>query len=249
MQFPNTHKAPEGFQSTRPVRGATASGEVCTVIDKFQSTRPVRGATIPCIRPYRAEPISIHAPRAGRDGPYNPPFYPKTRDFNPRAPCGARPWFSGCRTGLSHFNPRAPCGARLVCRQLCLQVVPFQSTRPVRGATNKDLKITSTVLFQSTRPVRGATRGGPGAAVERQISIHAPRAGRDSGNWSAAWQNIVFQSTRPVRGATGVMFSSRQLHHISIHAPRAGRDADSPPAVSAARNFNPRAPCGARLPV
>ena len=33
------------FQSTRPVRGATASGEVCTVIDKFQSTRPVRGAT------------------------------------------------------------------------------------------------------------------------------------------------------------------------------------------------------------
>ena len=45
LQFPNTHKAPEGFQSTRPVRGATASGEVCTVIDKFQSTRPVRGAT------------------------------------------------------------------------------------------------------------------------------------------------------------------------------------------------------------
>ena len=79
------------FQSTRPVRGATG---FCTMtgsglphfnprapcgarrsgrgshqpVDRFQSTRPVRGATyLPrCSRWLQC--ISIHAPRAGRDG-------------------------------------------------------------------------------------------------------------------------------------------------------------------------------------
>ena len=57
--------------------------------------------------------------------------------------------------------------------------VEFQSTRPVRGATQLAALLTAVLKFQSTRPVRGAT----GPALEDrdagEISIHAPRAGRD----------------------------------------------------------------------
>ena len=58
---------PGGFQSTRPVRGATAAASACACVCKFQSTRPVRGATL---FPFRCGPPPGH--------------------FNPRAPCGAR---------------------------------------------------------------------------------------------------------------------------------------------------------------
>ena len=56
----------------------------------------------------------------------------------------------------------------------------FQSTRPVRGAT---LALTGADIdrkFQSTRPVRGATGAVGGHGVVQMISIHAPRAGRDT---------------------------------------------------------------------
>ena len=56
----------------------------------------------------------------------------------------------------------------------------FQSTRPLRGAT----EITADVvrrcgLFQSTRPLRGATKIIPNLITALTISIHAPLAGRD----------------------------------------------------------------------
>ena len=147
---------------------------------KFQSTRPVRGAT-------GAREFSNIS----------------TRDFNPRAPCGARQWagpvprpsilFQSTRpvrgatagsvstpAGCANFNPRAPCGARQ------------------KGFTHIDVR----EKFQSTRPVRGATKADAEAWTAHMISIHAPRAGRD-------------QRVR------------EQLHvriGISIHAPRAGRD-------------------------
>ena len=81
----------ETFQSTRPVRGATGSGDLYPRLagvsihapragrdlyltdkmpkGKFQSTRPVRGAT-PVMASRSVLPyVSIHAPRAGRDAP------------------------------------------------------------------------------------------------------------------------------------------------------------------------------------
>ena len=101
----------------------------------------------------------------------------------------------------------------------------FQSTRPVRGATRLGAGTVLVKEFQSTRPVRGATcmfvvrcscmkhfnprapcgARPPGTRTRERndmISIHAPRAGRDS---------------RPALPG-GV------VRAISIHAPRAGRD-------------------------
>ena len=122
----------------------------------------------------------------------------------------------------------------------------FQSTRPVRGATERYGADWLAKKFQSTRPVRGATshslftrrflpcfnpRAPCGArlliaslhAVSCRVSIHAPRAGRDT----------------PAQPRT-----PREL--VSIHAPRAGRDSRTGARAITSKSFNPRAPCGAR---
>ena len=79
------------FQPTRPLRGATYRALAFTVSGyTFQPTRPLRGATIEIIMDGTGSKISTHAPLAGRD------LDVKTGrrvdyNFNPRAPCGARP--------------------------------------------------------------------------------------------------------------------------------------------------------------
>ena len=146
--------------------------------------------------------ISILSPRAGRDGPL------------PRG-TGAR----------YYFNPLAPCGARLMMGGGMGGWGVFQSTRPVRGET--DLRHTRKHLvgdfnplaprgarlacpvcgyprlkFQPTRPVRGETGNPAGAGQDQHISIHSPRAGRDTSPVSVRGASARFQSTRPVRGET-----------------------------------------------
>ena len=78
--------------------------------------------------------ISIHPPRAGRDM-FIPFLPPAKRHFNPPAPCGAGPVSSGCRRWSDDFNPPAPCGAGLGCFGKLPVFSIFQSTRPVRGGT------------------------------------------------------------------------------------------------------------------
>ncbi len=147
------------FQSTRPVWGATAGTAARSVKKNNFNPRAPCGA-----RPWAAfvassrvmisihaprvgrdylvldevdlgTVISIHAPRVGRDG-YEQPTLANKLNFNPRAPCGARPMFRQAQqmaqgfqstrpvwgaTFMSfiaernpdYFNPRAPCGARL----------------------------------------------------------------------------------------------------------------------------------------
>ena len=78
--------------------------------------------------------------------------------------------------------------------------------------------------FQSTRPVWGATKAAAGDRPRQLISIHAPRVGRD-----------------------GLHALFVQQGRISIHAPRVGRDAQPGERSWLCADFNPRAPCGARL--
>ena len=124
----------EKFQSTRPMRGATEDIMLGNVRDEFQSTRPMRGATMPAWAISLCRAVSIHAPHAGRD---NAPV-------------------ERSRARLS-FNPRAPCGARQMER-----TITFLSE-----------------MFQSTRPMRGATQCGRYESIHYEVSIHAPHAGRD----------------------------------------------------------------------
>ena len=110
------------------------------------------------------------------------------------------------------------------------------------------LSPTRTTPNFNPRTPRGVRRGPSGSRTAGgNISIHAPRAGRDVIILRIRIEQSAFQSTRPVRGATCTKQSRTFDLHISIHAPRAGRDAASHAWSMGPANFNPRAPCGARL--
>ena len=123
------------FQSTHPLRGATCK-ELDDIADKrisihaplagcdrlcpvdtgnlrFQSTHPLRGATRLTTDTPKNNLISIHAPLAG---------------------CDSR--CSSSEIPNRYFNPRTPCGVRRAAVQGGRYGVEFQSTHPLRGATD-----------------------------------------------------------------------------------------------------------------
>ena len=194
---------------------------------KFQSTHPVWGATKaedglqPCLL------ISIHAPRVGCDTARSRRWPIRTKNFNPRTPCGVRLEIQhgsgdGALFQSTHpvwgatsppqrspgpavdFNPRTPCGVRRRILPSCTLYRRFQSTHPVWGATRH----ISCQFSQSCR-----------------ISIHAPRVGCDAALTKRSTSSWPFQSTHPVWGAT-------PCHSSFWCWPQ---------------NFNPRTPCGVRL--
>ena len=149
--------------------------------------------------------ISIHAPHAGRDRKSYPCRMGGSTYFNPRAPCGARR--RNCNSmGQVHkisihaphagrdcqaahrepyctnFNPRAPCGARLDVLFLhALTRCDFNPRAPCGARRFRYVTVAFVWSFQSTRPMRGATFYILPTMRARDISIHAPRAGRDQG--------------------------------------------------------------------
>ena len=118
----------------------------------FQSTLPVGGATLRNWIIARYGNISIHAPRGGSD-----------------------PGFAALISQSGHFNPRSPWGERL-------------------EALNRN---TDVMQFQSTLPVGGATRASSCKFHKNRISIHAPRGGSDLRNWIIArYHNISIHAPR-----------------------------------------------------
>ena len=167
------------FQSTRPMRGATLWICQSSTLCVFQSTRPMRGATYDSLLNNGGNLVSIHAPHAGRDRRRRERRH-RCGCFNPRAPCGARPFsrMASVSRSVSIHAPRA--GRDRTTSANSSFNASFQSTRPVRGATSQPAELPAGQKFQSTRPVRGAT----------MIS-------------TMTFSGCRFQSTRPVRGATG----------------------------------------------
>ena len=152
------------------------------------------------------------------------------------------------RWRLKHnFNPRAPCGARPASTAGTIGEVTFQSTRPVRGATKAFEGQHPTYEFQSTRPVRGAT---PCLAIcRRKAHYFNPRAPCGARPCYRDYRPRMTRNFNP-RAPCGARPACGGFHQagqgISIHAPRAGRDRTPARATSTPKYFNPRAPCGAR---
>ena len=99
------------FQSTCPVWGRTPSAAGFTSWrSAFQSTCPVWGRTALAYDIYLKGRISIHLPRVGQDGFYQPSA-DSVSDFNPPAPSGAGPGAIRQDTQrIRNFNPPAPSG-------------------------------------------------------------------------------------------------------------------------------------------
>ena len=100
------------FQSTLPLRGATAAMQKELRDLEFQSTLPLRGATPASSWFSTLATISIHAPLAGSD-----------------VMVRLIPYLS------LYFNPRSPCGERPCVGAVLIFTLRFQSTLPLRGAT------------------------------------------------------------------------------------------------------------------
>ena len=147
----------------------------------------------------------------------------------------------------SHFNPRTPCGVRLWNRTGCILASVFQSTHPVRGATEDGPHFPGVLTISIHAPragcdhilqlhnvvdgdfnprtpcgVRPSSTLPPTASKSVFQSTHPVRGATKS--WSRPWASWRFQSTHPVRGATGAALLAQAEAAISIHAPRAGCD-------------------------
>jgi len=211
-------------RAPRGARPPTTSATSAT--GPFQSTRPARGATCIGIVARNLVSVSIHAPRAGRDFPSSVRAG-AGRGFNPRAPRGARPPAPDFLEIRRCFNPRAPRGARPVAHLTALVDYEFQSTRPARGATTEIRAALQTAEVSIHAPRAG--RDPPAAARPPGFESFNPRAPRGA-RPTATRPNAScrrFQSTRPARGATP-----------GLHQPGQRRI-----------GFNPRAPRGARLAI
>ena len=251
------------------MRGATSEAARRTeAAAVFQSTRPMRGATADVLNSERHEDVSIHAPHAGRDdcqaagtcslsvsihAPHAGrddgyiPVYELRWGFNPRAPCGARPHWT---IGAHAFGE-------------------FQSTRPMRGATYVAFPLIDEDDVSIHAPHAGRDSAASRATDYWTVSIHAPHAGRDSGSLQRSMRSGSFNprapcGARPVAPLMSAILISVSIHaphagrdipslcpyqsfQVSIHAPHAGRDPYRRAMKSTVSCFNPRAPCGARL--
>ena len=191
------------FQSTCPVRGTTLLAPFTQFWLLFQSTCPVRGTTS-----------------------FTRIFVTVSRNFNPRAPYGAR---------LNVYN---------------YVYIPsvFQSTCPVRGTTHTSAVPPPSSCISIHVPCTGHDSAGRLKARTQIISIHVPCTGHDTATSYQELLPAVFQSTCPVRGTTrraaqslhnGMEFQSTcpvrgttrstakplALDNISIHVPCTGHDA------------------------
>ena len=99
---------PFGFQSTRPVWGATQFIGTVLLAQLISIHAPRVGRDCAALVLRARHRISIHAPRVGRDM-LSAIWYLIQRYFNPRAPCGARPppcWCPAAAPSISIHAPR-----------------------------------------------------------------------------------------------------------------------------------------------
>ena len=167
--------------------------------------------------------ISIHAPHTGRDG------------------ARARQGYRG------HISIHAPHTGRDVVKPYLLpQKKSFQSTRPIRGATNFFRFLGSCLWYFNPRAPYGARQMlWLRSLLLYLISIHAPHTGRDTAMFGDDPDDLEFQSTRPIRGATWWAGAPQSRRHFNPRAPYGAR-LDLFPLDDIQVDFNPRAPYGAR---
>ncbi len=194
---------------------------------------------------FRDESVSIHAPCVGSDHR------------------------GGHTVGAgAGFNPRSLCGERRVRWNGRIQLITFQSTLPVWGATSWIQLGGLVVVISIHAPCVGSDYLHIGDDELPIISIHAPCVGSDKRSFCTVKRlcnfnprslcgerpktppptqsDKAFQSTLPVWGATAISGTRPIMTCISIHAPCVGSDPKKFQSGPRYFNFNPRSLCGER---
>ena len=216
------------FQSTRPMRGATASKSASTLLQSnFNPCAPCGARRGQIMHYYERIRISIHAPHAGRDRGRGVSVQGQ-HYFNPRAPCGARRRSAWSLTSFPKISIHAPHAGRDGVHHGPAGLVGGISIHAPHAGRDE---------HKTLRKRRG-----------NYFNPRAPCGARPSVSFASGYCSR-FQSTRPMRGATRAIYVIIESEKISIHAPHAGRDALYWYLSGWSKYFNPRAPCGARLAV
>ena len=139
-----------------PLAGSDAALRKCWRSLIFQSTLPLRGAT----------------------RPDNWTIWP-TGYFNPHSPCGERRGHARHQRHPRHFNPHSPCGERQEDLENFRQLLEFQSTLPLRGATRASHIRFLHLPISIHTPLAGSDPLLPAPSQGAIISIHTPLAGSD----------------------------------------------------------------------
>ena len=148
----------------------------------------------------------------------------------------------------------------------------FQPTRPLRGATRAARHAAAYSIISTHAPLAGRDPVECSSSDADGISTHAPLAGRDRRARVDDGKPRLISTHAPLAGRDYSVFPfSTTVEVISTHAPLAGRDEHSitgdigegfqptrPLRGATTRtkgksldntDFNPRAPCGARLKI
>ena len=213
------------FQSTHPLRGATAPQEIMPHVEAISIHAPLAGCDQAVVdKKQDRRHISIHAPLAGCD------FWLLSREawiqISIHAP------LAGCdlinsvnKEKVKSFQSTHPLRGATAPAAGKLLGQSFQSTHPLRGATCLLRILKSSEKFQSTHPLRGATLLYLSGAKAGHISIHAPLAGCDISGARSRTSKRYFNPRTPCGVRHCPDYDSHQDMLISIHAPLAGCDA------------------------
>ena len=241
------------FQSTHPLRGATCLAKLKDKTDEISIHAPLAGCDLIARPAHHVRLISIHAPLAGRD-PVELIAGLHDGNFNPRAPCGARP----CRR-------HAQVGATLHFRYRMAHTPKFQSTRPLRGATGQGARgrkgggisihaplagrdrccrasSSHRFYFNPRAPCGARPRSYNAGAHFPAISIHAPLAGRDQQRPGLRGRARDFNPRAPCGARRPARTGLPSPVRISIHAPLAGRDGHTARILSTFGRFQSTRP-------
>ena len=238
-----------GFQSTHPLRGATASAHIAgDVAARFQSTHPLRGATVRSAAGAPADPaISIHAPLAGCDREDAEAWCAKMEFQSTHPLRGATPVRSYCHLLWYLFQSTHPLRGATFAWILRLSRRVISIHAPLAGCDAPSPSYTyDSSTFQSTHPLRGATSPLSVHRIFGVISIHAPLAGCDIRISGSSSNPQLFQSTHPLRGATTVGSLSQLLRPYFNPRTPCGVRQDTVGGLVLCMDFNPRTPCGVR---
>ena len=234
------------FNPRTPCGVRHLTGTDFTGANLFQSTHSLRSATRNEFVTVMALPVSIHALLAECD---TSPAFPERRwnGFNPRTPCGVRPFprYAGTRMAqVSIHALLAECDCIKYC--MCIITKTFQSTHSLRSATF-DQPFTSAAFLVSIHALLAECDGLAVVAVKIGDCFN-PRTpcGVRPGGSSHGSRSCGFQSTHSLRSATKTPVLGGDGLIVSIHALLAECDLNHQRGQPPQQCFNPRTPCGVR---
>ena len=178
----------------------------------------------------------------------------------------------GGREGIRRFNPRSPCGERPYTLSMLGRIIQFQSTLPVRGATwrrwdrpsgrwcfnpcspcGERLCIGGVCIcvlpgFNPRSPCGERPPSTTRSIVSSGFNPRSPCGERLGDEYLYPLVELEFQSTLPVRGATRLRPSAMQPRwRFNPRSPCGERPPSTRPSRRPGCRFNPRSPCGERL--